>query len=247
MLGYFLTDVYRAYHSCSPYTCPVLAGVGVSTTVALAVVDWSRLTGQATAALALAGLVGGTIVGGVVYAVNKYDQVRISRQKLYDDANKASISAQMAESLANQEKMRTTLHALANEAQVAKGENHLLRDDLATLRQQFMVVSKQLHETDQLLHAARVEMHEASVKLHQTTVLLAATEADRNALRDELRTIRSTQATQSVRIGVLEKGGSGDSIPAFGRVTAANTKAVDANTKAVGENTKAVEGAEEPR
>jgi hypothetical protein len=223
-----------AARSCanSPYTCPIMAGAGLSTTFALAVVDWTKLTGQATAALALAGLVGGGVVGGVVFVIRKYDLVKIERQKLYedakierqklyDDANKESISKQMAESIANQEKMRESLHALRNDATAAASEAANLRDDLATLREQFMSVSKELRETDRLLHAARQEMHattaelqQTSAKLQQTGAELAVALKDRDALREELGVIRRSQVSQGQRIGALEQSSGPHEFPA---------------------------------
>lgn len=200
--------------SC-PYTFPILAGAGVGSTAAFAVVDWTKVTGQATAALALAGLVGGSVVGGIVYVINHYDKVKINRQKLYDEANKDSLSQQMAESLANQEKMRQSLHQLRNDAAATHSENHELRDDLATLRKQFMEVSKQLHETDLLLHAARREMHETAARLTATAAELQAAVRDRDALQGKLDAILRSQVSQGERIVALESvGQSGDSISA---------------------------------
>ena len=56
----------------------------------------NRLLGLAqrvTAALGLAGLVGGSVV--VVFAVTNYDQVKLGRQGLYEDANRDSLSEQI--------------------------------------------------------------------------------------------------------------------------------------------------------
>ena len=235
MIGLLMDALCRTH----PYTCPILAGAGLSTSLGFAVVDWSQLTGQATAALALAGLVGGSLVGAVVYAVNKYDQIRIAREKLYDDHNKQSLAAQLErlteqariaseESLANQTRLRESVHVLRNDAQVSHLENASLREDLEVLRKQFMEVSSQLRETDRLLTAAHAEMR-------RMTDLLATTESDRNALRTELEMIRKTQVSQGARIGSLEKtgtsAGSSDAIPALDR----NTVAVNKATKAIEE------------
>lgn len=208
-----------------PYTFPVLAGAGLSAAT-LAATDLSGLTQRATAAIGLAGLVGGAIVGAVVFAVTKYDQVKISRQKLYEDANKDSLSKQIEEltaqaaaanaaNLMNQERMRESLHQLRSDANVTHLENAGLRGDLETLRTQFMAVSKQLHETDLLLHTARTEFHAVSVELQKTATQLAATATERDTLRTELGVLRRSQVAQGRRIDAMESGGlSGDNLPA---------------------------------
>lgn len=234
--------------SAIPYTFPVLSAAGLAAT-SLAMIDITRLTTQAGAALGLAGLIGGGIVGGVVYAINKYDQVKIGRQKLYDDANKDSLSEQLktlmearaadaAASLENQVKMRESLHTLRNEAQVAKGENYLLSKDLSTLRDQFMAVSKQLHETDMLLHTARAEMHAAGIELQKTLEVLRETVKDRDALRIELGALRAGHLSNTDRLDKLESAnGSGDNLAAL--ATAQNTAAHDRNTESTDRNTEA--------
>lgn len=197
-----------------PYTLPVLAGAGLAAAT-LAATDFSGLTQQATAALGLAGIVGGSLVGGIVYAITKYDQIKLARLKLYEDANKNSLSKQIddlmaqaraasEQSLANQERQRESLHLLRNDAQRAAVENHELRADLATLRTQFMAASKQLHETDLLLHAARAEMHAASLELKHTADALATSEQDRRSLRDQIAGLRSGQRAQDSRLDLLE-------------------------------------------
>lgn len=229
MIGPYLMDLRAGL----PYACPILAGAGLSTT--LAVVDFNRLSTQAAGALALAGLVGGGVVGGVVWAVNKYDAVAIERRKRWEEADKSSLSAKIEalttqaaaaakEQIDNQAKMRATLHSLANEAQLAKGENFELRENLTKLRDQFMQVSAALRETDAALHLAHgdmgkmreelikshVDMGKMRVQLTETADLLQATSRDRDALRAELASIRK-------RVGVLEVAtstGSGDGIPA---------------------------------
>ena len=206
-----------------PYTLPILAGAGLSAAT-LAATDFSGLTQRATAALGLAGLVGGSVVGGIVFAVAKYDQVRIGRQKLYEEANRDSLAKQIEAmtaqakeandaSLANQERMRESLHQLRNDAQRAANENHELRADLATLRTQFMAVSRQLHETDLLLHSARAEMHGASLELKRTADELAASERERRSLREQVAGLRSGQRAQDTRLDLLEHP-SGEGVPA---------------------------------
>lgn len=197
-----------------PYTFPILAGAGLSA-VTLAAADFTGLTQRAAAAVGLASLVGGSLVGGVVFAVTKYDQVKLGRLKLYEDANRNSLAKQIQDltaqakaaseqSLANQERQRESLHELRNGAQQAALENHGLRADLATLRTQFMAVSKQLHETDLLLHAARAEMHAASLELKHTADALAASERDRRSLREQVAGLRSGQRAQDTRLDLLE-------------------------------------------
>jgi len=197
-----------------PYTLTILAGAGLSAAT-LAATDFSGLTQRATAALGLAGLVGGSLVGGIVFAVAKYDQVMLARLKLYEDANRDSLSKQIedlmaqakaasAQSLANQERQRESLHQLRNDAHQAALENHELRDDLGTLRAQFMAVSKQLHETDLLLHAARAEMHAAALELKHTAEALAASERDCRSLREQIAGLRSGQRAQDTRLDLLE-------------------------------------------
>ena len=162
-----------------------------------------------------------SVVGGIVFAVTKYDQVKLARQKLYEEANKDSLSKQIEEmtaqakaandaSLVNQERMRESLHQLRNDAHRASLENHELRDDLATLRTQFMAVSKQLHETDLLLHAARAEMHAASSELKHTADALAASERDRRSLREQIAALRSGQRAQDTRLDRLEDASEDD-------------------------------------
>lgn len=207
------------------YTTPLLAGAGLSTSLALAMIDWTQLTSQATGALALAGLVGGGLVAGLIFAVTKYDQVRLARQKLYEEANKVSLSKQIEEmtaqakvandaSLVNQERMRESLHQLRNDAHRASLENHELRDDLATLRTQFMAVSKQLHETDLLLHAARAEMHATSSELKHTADALDSSERDRRSLREQIAAVRSGQHAQETRLDRLEDASEEECPPA---------------------------------
>lgn len=215
-----------------PYTLPVLAGAGLAAAT-LAATDFSGLTQRATAALGLAGLVGGSVVGGIVYAVTKYDQVKLGRLKLYEDAHKDSLSKQIEDlmaqaraaseqSLANQERQCESLHQLRNDAQLAALENHELRADLATLRAQFMAASKQLHETDLLLHAARAEMHAASLELKHGADALAASERDRQSLRELIAGLRSGQRAQDTRLDLLEHAGPegppGPPIPTNGEV-----------------------------
>jgi chromosome segregation ATPase len=205
------------------YTLPILAGAGLSAAT-LAATDLSGLTQRATAALGLAGLVGGSIVGGIIFAVTKYDQVKLARQKLYEDANKDSLSKQIEDmtaqakvandaSLVNQERMRESLHQLRNDAQRAAVENHELRADLATLRTQFMAVSKQLHETDLLLHTARAEMHDASLELKHTADALATSERDRRSLREQIAALRSGQHAQDTRLDLLEHASEEEDVP----------------------------------
>ena len=197
-----------------PYTISVLMGAGMSA-AALAATDFSGLTHRATAALGLASLVGGSLVGGIVYAVAKYDQVKLGRLKLYEDANKNSLAKQIEDlmaqakaaseqSLANQERQRESLHQLRNDAQRQAMENHELRDDLGTLRTQFMAASKQLHETDLLLHSARAEMHVASIELKHTAEALAASERQRQSLCDQIAGLRTGQRAQGTRPDLLE-------------------------------------------
>jgi hypothetical protein len=197
-----------------PYTLPVLAGTGLAAAT-LAGSDWAGLTQRATAAIGLAGLVGGAVVGGIVYAITKFDQVAIERRKKYDDANKELLSEQL-EGLMEQSKaaaeraavdgaaMRASLHELRNEAQLAKAENYELRAELGTLRGQFMAVSKQLHETDLLLHAARAEMHGISVELKHTAEALATSERERQCLHEQIAGLRSGQQVQATRLDLLE-------------------------------------------
>ena len=197
-----------------PYTVSVLAGAGLAATT-LAATDFAGLTQRAAAALGLAGLVGGSLVGGIVFAIAKYDQVKLGRLKLYEDANRDSLAKQIEglmaqaqaaseKSLSNQERQRESLHQLRNDAQRAALENHELRGDLGTLRAQFMAASKQLHETDLLLHAARSEMHVAALELKHTAEALAASERDRRSLREQVAVLRSGQHAQDTRLDLLE-------------------------------------------
>jgi hypothetical protein len=188
---------------------PIALGATLSTYLStLAAIDFNTWTTRATAALGLAGLVGGGVVGGLIWAINRYDTVRIARQRVLDDAeiarrklleeaNKGSLTAQLEEmreeaaeanrqSLENQKLQRESLHVLKNEAQVAKMENHELRENLVTIRKQFLDLSKQLHETDRELHAsskdlrmARDQMSETNRQLVETIAKLEASEEDR--------------------------------------------------------------------
>jgi hypothetical protein len=211
-----------------PYVCPIMAGSGWSMAILMAVVDWTQLTTQAAGALGVAGLVGGGVVGGIVWAIRKYDLVQIDRRRMYDQANKDSLSKQIADlqeqnrlasekSLENQNAQRESLHQLRNDAQRAQNENADLRDNLSTLREQFMQVSKELRETDKLLHASNDKLREMSTKLQENADLLYATSKDRDALHAELASFRKTQAVQGAKITALEKvSQSSDSIPALG-------------------------------
>lgn len=221
-------------HRIPPCVLPI-AAAGVSSG-ALAMADWRTITSNATAAIGLAGLVGGSVVGGVIYAIRQWDNVKIERQKRWDDANKDSLSKQIedmrqqheaasAATIENQERMRESLHTLRDDAQQAQIENANLRADLATLRKQFMDVSRQLRETDLLLHAAREEMHANLIKLQQTADALAeserehaASERARDGLRAELDGLRKAQSGQGDRLARLEQVGSGDSIPIPGEL-----------------------------
>lgn len=194
-----------------PCVLPLAAGAGVSAT-GYAMTDWRVLTGQATGALILVGTVGGSVTAGIIWAINQYDKVRIDRQKKYDEANKDSLSAQMAEAIANQERMRITLHQINGEAQKAQSENANLRDDLATLRQQFLDISKELRATDQALHAAYDEMRKTRLQLQQATDALDASERDRKALHAQLESLRRGQESQGSRLAALEQG-SGENVP----------------------------------
>lgn len=207
--------------SLPPCIFPVAAGFGAGVT-SLMMADWRAITGQATAAIGLAGLVGGSVVGGVVYAITKFDQVKIDRQKKYDDANKDSLSAQIerltaqsiaaaAENIANQQRMRETLHQINNEAQTAQAENANLRNDLAVLRGQFLEISKELRSTDVALHKAYEEMRATRVQLQQATEALEVSERDRKILRAELDVLRLAQHGQGERLAKLEQVGSGSS------------------------------------
>ena len=202
---------------------PVAAAAGLSM-ASLAAIDWGVMTQRATAAIGLAGIVGGAVVGGIIYAIKKFDQVAIERRKFYDEHNKGSLSVQLEQliaqhaegnekNLVNQEAMRASLHELRNEAQLSKAENHELRMELGTLRSQFMAVSKQLHETDLLLHAARAEMHNVTVELKHTSEALAASERERQSLRDQVAGLRSGQVGQGERLAKLEQSGSADNYP----------------------------------
>ena len=208
-----------------PYICPIIAGASLSMTAAMAVVDWTQLSAQAAGALALAGMVGGGIVAGIVYAIRKYDLVQIERQKLYDDANRNSLSKQIEDlkeqnrianqhSLSNQEHQRVSLHQLRNDAQRAQIENEGLRENLTTLRNQFMQVSKDLRETDQLLHDSNEKIREMTVLLQETSKDRDALRAELDSLRKELGAFRKTQVVQGAQIKALEQvSGSSDSIP----------------------------------
>jgi hypothetical protein len=217
-----------------PYICPILAGSGWAMTLAMAVIDWTQLTTQAAGALGVAGLVGGGIVGGIVWGIRKYDIVQIERRRLYDQANKDSLSKQIADlqeqnrlanekSLSNQEAQRESLHQLRNDAATTRLENEDLRQNLTELRGQFMQVSKELRETDKLLHSSNDKLREMASKLQETSDLLQSTSKDRDALRTELEVLRGelgsfrkTQFVQGAKITALEKISSSDSIPALG-------------------------------
>jgi hypothetical protein len=117
------------------------------------------------------------------------------------------VQAQAAseQSLANQERQRESLHQLRNDAQRQSIENHELRDDLGTLRAQFMAVSKQLHETDLLLHAARAEMHVASIELKHTAEALASSERRAPvAVRSDRRLCAPASGPRDTRPDLLE-------------------------------------------
>jgi methyl-accepting chemotaxis protein len=96
--------------------------VGLAVSGLLAAVDQSSVATW----LAIASAIG----GGVLYGLTRVEKWRQQNKLDWDKVNKESISAQLAESIANQEKMRASLHNLRNDAQAAQAESRELRGEL---------------------------------------------------------------------------------------------------------------------
>jgi signal transduction histidine kinase len=96
--------------------------VGLALSGLLAAVDQSTVATW----LAIASAIG----GGVLYGLTRVEKWRQQNKLDWDRVNKESISAQLAESLSNQEKMRASLHVLRNDAQAAQAEARELRGEL---------------------------------------------------------------------------------------------------------------------
>lgn len=204
-----------------PCVLPMIGGVGAGM-AAFAAIDWRDLTASATGAIAFAGIVGGAVVGGIIWALGQWDKVQIERRKKWEDANKDSLTVQIdrlisqhtestARSEDNQQRMRATLHEVNNTNQRMELENHELRDELGSIRDQFLSVSKQLteastrlHEADIALNSAHVEMRMMRLELQKSTDALIVSERDRSALRSRLEEIERTQKSLADRTSALE-------------------------------------------
>jgi hypothetical protein len=212
------TVVYRFYSVYHVPPCPFAAFTGgVLCMAAWAAADWQALTGQAVAAGAFVSVAGGSLAAGIVWIVHKYDQIKIERQKKYEEANKGSLSDQIAKltensveaarvSEANQMRMRESMHSIINEASAAKAENANLHDELATLRTDFMSMSRELRATYE-------EVRKTRDLLQQATHALEDSERDRRSLRAQIEALQQGQGLQERRLNALELIGSGENIP----------------------------------
>lgn len=160
------------------------AFVGAETLALGAANAWPQ---QAATILTTAGV----MVTGILGLLALVDHYRINRRKEFDEANKVSLSEQLAVSLDNQTKMRESLHAMRDDAQRASFDNHELRDQLAEL-------GKRLFETDTALNTASTQLREALRMLDES-------KADRESIRRELEQTRALAVLTEARLRNLEE------------------------------------------
>ena len=94
---------------------------------------------------------GGVLVTGSLTILSVIDHYRIKRRQEWDEANKESLSSQLALAKEARDAQVASIKDLRDRAAVAEGEN-------AALRAQHIELSKRLFETDIALHDLRMGM-----------------------------------------------------------------------------------------
>ncbi len=131
------------------------------------------------------------IVAGAILLLGRIDKAWMERRKAWEEFNKSSITQQLEQSNDHIVKMRHTLQEMVNTSNASHMENISLRDDLSTLRSQFIDVARNLHEAEVDLHDANVSLRKTLNEVHEIQEQLRISENDRILLHQQIAVLQA--------------------------------------------------------